>query len=409
VPCGFRASPEDFEVEEVPSYGPSGEGDHLLLWIEKRCIPTFEAARRLAGHLGIPPRDVGHAGLKDAHAVTRQQLSLPAPAPGDGAPAFDPESLVGLELDGLRVLGAGRHGHKLRRGHLRANRFRLRLRGVDAAGEAALREGLARLTRGGAPNRFGAQRFGGPGAPTARLGLLLLCGDVDGFLRALIGGGPGEDPRRAEARARLEAGRPGDALAVMPRGLRAERAALGALARGRDAAAAARAVPRELRQLYVSAAQSLVFNQLSDDRVRAGTLGRLAVGDIAWLHDRGACFRVEDPATEQPRADHLELSPAGPLFGKKLLLAGGEVADRERAALQAIGLGRSLRAVGAQGHGQKGAALAPRPSGARRPYRVPVTEPSVKRLGDDLVLAFTLPPGAYATTVCEELLKRPLG
>ena len=33
--CGgaIRMRDEDFEVEEVPSYEPSGEGDHLYLWI----------------------------------------------------------------------------------------------------------------------------------------------------------------------------------------------------------------------------------------------------------------------------------------------------------------------------------------------------------------------------------------
>jgi tRNA pseudouridine13 synthase len=31
-----KVSPEDFLVEELPAYLPSGAGEHLYLWIEKR-------------------------------------------------------------------------------------------------------------------------------------------------------------------------------------------------------------------------------------------------------------------------------------------------------------------------------------------------------------------------------------
>ncbi|HEX8705226.1 MAG TPA: tRNA pseudouridine(13) synthase TruD, partial [Myxococcaceae bacterium] len=39
---GFKLVPEDFEVEEVPAYLPSGEGEHLYLWVEKRGRDTRE-------------------------------------------------------------------------------------------------------------------------------------------------------------------------------------------------------------------------------------------------------------------------------------------------------------------------------------------------------------------------------
>src|SRR5436305_10315838 len=74
----IRTRDEDFEVEEVPSYEPCGSGDHLYLWIEKRGIAPEFFARTLAGRLCISPGDVGTAGLKDRHAVTRQWVSVPA-------------------------------------------------------------------------------------------------------------------------------------------------------------------------------------------------------------------------------------------------------------------------------------------------------------------------------------------
>jgi tRNA pseudouridine13 synthase len=43
--------------------------------------------------------------------------------------------------------------------------------------------------------------------------------------------------------------------------------------------------------------------------------------------------------------------------------------------------------------------------GARRPLRVPLTEPAVAGEGDDLIVSFGLPPGAYATVVLREVTK----
>ena len=80
--CGgvFKATPEDFEVEEIPAYEPTGEPDseHLFLWVEKRGRSTQDVAKALARHCGMQEKDVSWAGLKDRQAVTRQYLCAPA-------------------------------------------------------------------------------------------------------------------------------------------------------------------------------------------------------------------------------------------------------------------------------------------------------------------------------------------
>src|SRR5947209_16060474 len=73
-----KAELEDFEVEEVPAYAPSGAGDFLYLWVEKRDMGAEYFARQVARRLDIPPGEVGSAGLKDRRAVTRQMISVPA-------------------------------------------------------------------------------------------------------------------------------------------------------------------------------------------------------------------------------------------------------------------------------------------------------------------------------------------
>lgn len=155
----FRVVPEDFVVEELPAFEPSGEGEHLLLDVEKTGMNTAFAAKALAAWAGIAEMGVGCAGMKDRHAVTRQRFSLHLPK--RVAPALDT-----LAVDGLRVLGAHWHARKLPRGALAGNRFVLRLR--DVAGDRDATDGRLRaIAAGGLPNYFGEQRFGHGGGNVA--------------------------------------------------------------------------------------------------------------------------------------------------------------------------------------------------------------------------------------------------
>lgn len=148
----FRAIPEDFRVDELPAFEPSGAGEHLLLEIEKRGMNTVHAARRIARWAGVPDAAIGYAGLKDRHAITTQRFSVHLPK----RVAPDLSTLGGADL---RVLGQAWHARKLPRGALRGNRFRLVLR--EVAGERGVIEArLRRIAADGLPNYFGAQRFG---------------------------------------------------------------------------------------------------------------------------------------------------------------------------------------------------------------------------------------------------------
>ena len=178
-----KASPEDFRVDELPAYLPSGSGPHLYVKVEKRGRTTRDVVRELARLIGVPDRDVGSAGLKDSAAVTTQWLSFPL------ARDPDPAALAG---EGWRVVEASRHGNKLRTGHLRGNRFAIAVRGGDLACAAAC---AAALSARGLPNFFGAQRFGAAG-DNAEVGRALLLGQRedpavrrasrDRFLRRLV-------------------------------------------------------------------------------------------------------------------------------------------------------------------------------------------------------------------------------
>ncbi|GAB1595366.1 tRNA pseudouridine(13) synthase TruD [Lysobacter claricitrinus] len=151
----FRARPEDFVVEEVAGFEPTGAGEHLLLEVEKRGLTTPFAARRIAEWAGVKEVAIGYAGLKDRHAVTRQRFTVHLP--GREAP-----DVAALEDASLRVLASSRHARKLPRGALAGNRFVITLRDVEGDA-AAIDARLEAIASRGVPNYFGEQRFGRTG------------------------------------------------------------------------------------------------------------------------------------------------------------------------------------------------------------------------------------------------------
>lgn len=163
----IKQSPEDFFVDEIPAYEASGEGEFLFLHIEKRGLATPDLLRHIEQVLSLSPSDIGFAGRKDANAVTRQYVSIPASA----------DDLVNrIDSDQIKVLGVKRHSNKLKTGHHRGNSFRIVVR--DAAPDSFdLAEVLvAEIQQNGFPNYFGDQRFGNDGT-TDDLGFRMMRGE----------------------------------------------------------------------------------------------------------------------------------------------------------------------------------------------------------------------------------------
>nr|WP_089730082.1 tRNA pseudouridine(13) synthase TruD [Halomonas muralis] len=154
----YRATPEDFVVEECLDFAPEGHGEHLWLWLEKRDLTTLELARRLARICDVTQRDVGFSGMKDRVAVTRQWLSVHLP--GREAPEDLAERLADdRQGPPVALLECRRHPRKLKRGVHRGNRFMLRVSG-EAIEHPQFTARWQRLCELGVPNYFGPQRFG---------------------------------------------------------------------------------------------------------------------------------------------------------------------------------------------------------------------------------------------------------
>ncbi len=381
----IREHPADFEVTELPAYEPSGEGTHAYLWVEKVGIPTMELVHRLAAALGRKAQEFGVAGLKDARAKTRQWISIEH---------VDPAKLENLKGDGWRVLKVSHHKNKLKIGHLRGNSFRILIRGTGADGEGRARAIMDRLTTGGVPNIFGHQRFGLRG-DTHLMGAAILNGEWKRLCDLLLGHPRQSDPPAAwKFRSLYDAGEYHDARRNLPHGHREHAAVLDALLRSKgDFSRAGQTLPRQMKRFFVSAWQSALFNEVVAQRLP--NLGLLLPGDLAWLHDRGAVFRVEDLAVDQPRADRLEISPTGPLFGFRMTEPTGRPGEIEKAVLAASGVGSGAFRGGGKDNLK----------GCRRPLRVPLESPALEAVSEDLWISFSLPSGCYATVVLDELMK----
>jgi len=324
VTAAFKTVPEDFEVTEDFTPNEDEAGEHQWLWIEKRGANTRYVADQLAAFAGIAERDVGFAGMKDRHAVTRQWFSIQLP----GQELLDWQQLDQSEFKVLRVLKQAR---KLKTGAHKGNHFRIRLRDVSAMDE--LEQRFAEIVQHGVPNYFGEQRFGRGGRNIS------------------------------------------DALRWFSAGKK-------------------RRVSRHKQGLLLSAARSLIFNEVLSARLAQHQQQALA-GDVMQLAGTRSYFLAEqlDDAITQRLASG-DITPTGPLWGRGALASDGAVAELEKA----VTASHSQLRAGLEQNGlkQDRRALWLRLQDARcsRDEQHP----------NDCWLEFYLPTGCFATSVIRELI-----
>lgn len=150
----LKSLPEDFIVKEDLGFELDGEGEHVMVRVEKIGYNTLFVAEQLAKFAKISARSVSYAGLKDRHAVTEQWFCLQMP--GKETPDFS-----SWQLDGCRVIATTRQKRKLRIGALKGNQFELTIRDISAPEDIEPR--LQQIAEQGVPNYFGEQRFGRDG------------------------------------------------------------------------------------------------------------------------------------------------------------------------------------------------------------------------------------------------------
>ena len=235
-----------------------------------------------------------------------------------------------MDSDTLTILSHARHSRKLRRGTLKGNAFRITVRDIDG-GRDALEQRLAVIAREGVPNYFGEQRFGRDGSNLQTADRLF-----------------------SNPRLRLS---------------------------------------RNKRSLALSAARSLLFNQVLSARVAAANWNVPLAGDAMQLHGSHSYFiAAAIDADLSGRVAAQDVHPTGPLHGR------GENPVRDvcreletRVLADHAGWCAGLDAAGLKQD--------------RRALRLGVEDLSWQwGLSGELLLAFSLPAGAYATSVLREVL-----
>ncbi|WP_345986716.1 tRNA pseudouridine(13) synthase TruD [Sulfurimonas sp. HSL-1656] len=345
IPFVFKQSVRDFVVNEIPLYPFTGNGEHLVLHVRKKNLATWDLISLLAKHLGIKGKEIGYAGLKDKNAMTTQYISLPK--------KFE-RQLESFSHENVKILEKTYHKNKIHMGHLKGNRFFIRLKKVTPTAAKKIDEALKQIAAYGMPNFFGYQRFG-------------------------IGG---ENWKKGEA---------------LLRGKIKERNV-------------------KLKRLYINAYQSHLFNLWLSRRIEISTLigtfdakeiapllnmteeqllklksqphpYKLIEGDVMMHYPHGRPFEFDGGDEEIERYMERDIVPTGLLVGKRAMRSTGlsRVIEKEYDAVHEI-------------------------DGQRRYAWIFPEDVEGKYREEEAwyELHFSLPKGSYATVLIEEIAKRKI-
>ncbi len=149
----IRTTPDDFKVTELNDIELSGQGEHMWLYVQKTGCNTDWVANQLSNVCQVPRRQVGFAGLKDRHAITKQWFSVQL------SKVKKIEKIESALPDEITILNSKLHSRKIKTGQLDANQFEIIIRNVQGAKDQ-IEHNIKNIIDKGVPNYFGEQRFG---------------------------------------------------------------------------------------------------------------------------------------------------------------------------------------------------------------------------------------------------------
>ena len=419
----IREFSEDFIVEEVLADGSKalispdkalqlgGGGRYLICVLVKKDWDTFLAIREVAKRLGIHPKRVQIAGIKDAHAITAQHISISQ---------IKPKQVSQVRIKGVTLQPIRFSANPVFSRLLLGNRFRIRIRAISHAHsvvEKRIEKARGELSSlGGFPNFFGHQRFGTIRPITHLVGRSITQGNwKKAALILLTQPSPHEHPESREARQQLQNTRDfRQALQYFPRQLRYERLMLTHLAKhSKDFVGAFRTLPLKLRRIFVQAYQSFLFNRFLSKRIKYGfPLNEAQAGDYVVKLDNNGLPTEESmrvttnsiPSIEREFNEN-KMCVAIPLLGFKQNISEGVQGETEH------GIVETEDVV------QKDFYIAAMPEmsapGRLRAILAPMINLSIELAARDsgisskqeMQLNFTLHRGSYATVLLREFMK----
>lgn len=376
----IKTVPEDFYVQERVRLPLDPEGPFTLYRVQKRGVTTMEVEARVARLLRRPRSAIRTPALKDKEAVAIQYLTVR----GGG-----PDRLEGPGFVAERV---GRASRPLEPSDLEGNRFTVVVRDLGRDEAEEMGRQLERLAREGLPNYFDQQRFGSQMEAGDWPGKRILLRDAEGALRAHLAEPMAGDPPRVRAFKQVAAERWGDwetLLSAAPRPSNYRSVLTYLRDHPDDYRRALNLINPRLLRLYLAAYQSLLWN-----RIAARYLLTRIGEPSGWIEIAGERLPFfADAASRIPLDATVPLPFHRAVYDEPALASAvEEVLAEEGLALSDL-KPRILR-------------RAYLPRGNRRLLLFPGDVSVAPPVPDDrfagrhaLTLAFTLPPGSYATLV----------
>ncbi|NVJ08276.1 tRNA pseudouridine(13) synthase TruD [Myxococcus sp. AM001] len=143
----IKQKPEDFSVKESYRFDEVDSGRHRVYLMDKQKLSTFDAVTRLRDAFGLKPGAISYCGLKDKQGRTEQIIAV------DG-------SDVDMQEPDLRLKYLGRTDKPLSAANITSNRFSVTVRSLQPAALGPLNVATAEVNRLGVINYFDSQRFG---------------------------------------------------------------------------------------------------------------------------------------------------------------------------------------------------------------------------------------------------------
>ena len=243
---------------------------------------TFGAIRLISKALGIPPKSIGYAGLKDKRAISVQMASIR----GNYV-----EKLKNLKLNDIYIRNIFPSKNSVKLGHNWGNHFVITLRNIKHIPDQKKKiEDLFRYLRDhGFPNYYGLQRFGTFRPNSHIIGRFILESQFKkAYEEFVIKDYSTELPQSQKVRAELaKTGDLDKALNSFPTGLGYERTMIKYLLdNSEDYEGAINHLPKYLIKLLISSFQSYLFNKMVSLRVHQEKfLDKPVKGDVFSILD----------------------------------------------------------------------------------------------------------------------------
>jgi tRNA pseudouridine13 synthase len=424
----IKRSVDDFVVEEMLVDGSKAEveghmerqvlgssavrNQYLICVLIKRNWDMFTAVRNIAEQLGVAACQIHFAGIKDAKAVTAQYVAIEG---------VSKEDIKKIEIKDMIIHPIGYLHKKLSSYYLLGNSFRItisKIRHSKHVIQERMTETIEALkTMGGAPNFFGYQRFGTTRPITHLVGKALIQADFKkAAMLFLAKEFPHEHPDSRYARQKLRLQQDfRKAFKYFPKQLRYERLMLRYLAkRPDDFVGSFRTLPVKLRELFLQAYQSFLFNKFLSQRIEKGIcLDKAQIGDYVVNVERSGLPMVtmfklvttENLAQSNDAIKVGKMRLALPLVGFMQRTSQGYQGETEKQILEEEDVSPEDFKVKAMpeisGRGELRAALALVGDFIFDEFSRDPAESSKSRVK----VRFALPRGSYATIVLRELMK----